>query len=422
MIVTMLALLATASPDNIDVTRVSAKHPRVVTAVRPTPDATLRVVFRAGAADDGIEYGKTRLAQFYMTRGARNWLAFDEQVYAAGGTLEIVTGIRDCAFVLTAPKSAFDKLAPQLLKMVFAPTFAPDGFERARKIVATDYLQPGSEADLYAFVASQVMLTEGVEGGGDYNNPIWGDPDTVKRMSELAVRTHIKEKMTPANATVIAAGAFNPTTLRATLKPFAGGSERAQKRPDLKQYLPLEFSRWAPREIHLHLQLVDVSDAASIANTHVLASLLQDRIFWRLRKTGHVYGAFVLPVFEEWLDFLLVLFMVTPGIETPADKIMIDAIDEVSAGEFTDVELTRAKAMAKGRLQTVDDNSAELAKALATESRGLKTVGAEIVASVDAVDMASLKNAAAHALGRERSINVLFGKSRPREKRRASAE
>lgn len=423
----MLGLLALvgalgAAPGDIDVWRPSPAHPRVVLATnRSAPDATLRITFRAGAADDGIEYGRTRLSQIAIIEAQKGYEALDAAIYAAGATLELETSVRDCTFVLTAPRAAFDALAPKLLAHVLAPKIDKARFPQARRRATHDYLQAGSEEDLLAFVAGQVLLTEGVEGGGDYNNPLWGDPETLPNIGLASVEKHVHTKMVPANAVVFAAGNFDVGKLKAAVAKHKGGKERALRRPELLKYLPLEFSRWAPVEVHMHLQVVDVRDAKAAAMVHVLAALLHERVFWRLRRTGHTYSPVVAPYFEEWLDFLLVFFTVTPGLKEDPSGVMYAALDDIAAGNFTDEELARARAIARARLEDLAENPTRMAQALEPSSRGVPTLGPEVLVAIDGVERGGLGALAAKELARDHSVNVLFGRSRAKTGPRPSA-
>src|SRR5688572_20048205 len=63
VMIALTTLLLMGAVGDVEVSRASPKHPRVVLAPRATPDATLRIVFTVGAADDETDAGKTRIAQ-----------------------------------------------------------------------------------------------------------------------------------------------------------------------------------------------------------------------------------------------------------------------------------------------------------------------------------------------------------------------
>lgn len=405
------------APAKIEVWRAGPSSPRMVLAPDPSAaDAAIHVVFRAGAADDLLEEGLTRVSQYALLHGQDSapYSALDNALYGAGATLSVSTSVRECSFLVTAPKGGFDALAAKVVKQLLAPRITDEGVNRAKRLALTDMLQIGSAEWQSAFVAAAVLVTEGVEGGGDYNNPIYGDASVIRRLGAASVKKHVQEKLSPANAVVVVTGAFDPKKVKALVGAMKGGKERELRRPDIVKYLPFERDSAAvPREIHLQLQVVDVKDARSAAVVHVLAAYLHDRLVWRLRRSGHVYSPSVTTSFKEWLDFILVAFEVTPG---GADKdlraVMMTEIDDLEAGKVDAGSLKRATAIAKNRLELLELDPGAYAYALEAHARGVTTVGPEVRAMLGAVDEAAIKDAAQDSLSRSRAVSFVFGTTR----------
>lgn len=418
-----VASLTIAVP-TIEVWRASDKSPRVVLAPDDAAaDAAIHVVFRAGAADDGLEEGLTRLSQYALLHGqdGNTFGTLDAALYGAGAELAMSTSVRECSFTMHAPKAGFDAAAARVIKQLLLPKLSNDGVERARRLALTDQLQVGGAEWMNAFVAASVLVTEGVGAGGDYNNPIWGDSTTLRSISAAAVKTHVNEKLAPANAVVIVTGAFNAGKIKALVASAKGGKERALHRPDITKYLPFERDAATAKEVHLQLQVVDVKDARSAAVVHVLASYLHDRLFWKLRKSGHVYSPGVTTSFQEWMDFILVWFEVTRGATTDLRAVMMDEIDQVAAGTVDDASLQRAVALASGRLERLEADPAAFAQALEARARGVTTVGPEVRSAVVGVDKAALVDAAESFLSRSRAVSFVFGTTRRDGKRPGAA-
>ncbi len=416
MITVVLAMSIAAAP-TVEVWRAGPLSPRVVLAPDPNAaDAALHVLFRAGAADDLLEEGLTRVSQYALLHGQDGapFAALDGALYGAGAEMHVGTSVRECSFTIVSPKGGFDALAAKVVRQLLTPKVSDEGVARARHLALTDVLQVGSDEWQNAFVAAAVLVTEGVEGGGDYNNPIYGDASVIRRMNAVSVKKHLREKLSPANAVVVVTGGFDPKKIKALLAGAKGGKERALHRPDIVKYLPFERDSAAvPREIHLQLQVVDVTDARSAAVVHVLAAYLHDRLVWRLRKSGHVYSPMVTTSFKEWLDFILIGFEVTPG---GADKdlraVMMTEIDELEEGKVDAGSLKRAAAIAKNRLEQLEMNPGAYAQALEAHARGVTAVGPEVRAVLTSVDEAALVDAAQKYLSRSRAVSFVFGTTR----------
>lgn len=408
-----------AAPAPLTTWRASPTSPRALLAPNSSSaEAALRVVFLAGAADDGIEEGLTRLTQYALLHGqdARPYADLDAALFAAGASLDVDTSVRECSFTLTAPAAQFPALADRVLAMVLAPAISVPGAERANQLARTDFLEVGSQKWIQSFIAAEVMITEGVEGGGDYNNEVYGDPDTIRRIPASSIQKHISTKLTPANAIVVAAGKFDVARLKASIGKYKGGTERALRRPELVPFLPMQRDRMAPRHVEMQLQVVDVKTVQDAAIVHVLAAYLHDRLFFPLRKSGHVYSPFVDVAFEEWLDYIFVGFTVTSGGTLDYRRVMTNAIEGAAKGDVDPDSLARAKALAKGRLAALRDDPTAYADALVARVRGEPVVGEDVEAAVDDVSLADAKAAAARYLQKNHSVSFVFGATRTESK------
>ncbi len=424
---TTTATTATSTGDAsaIQLWRAAPTGPRVLLAPTSAPQAALRVTFLAGAADDGIEEGLTRLAQYALIHGqdARPYADLDAALFAAGASLDVDTSVRECSFTLTAASAPFPALADRLLKLLLAPAVSDGGAARARDLASTDVLEVGSAKWLQALVAADVMITEGVEGGGDYNNPVYGDPGTIRGIPAASVQRHVRQKLAPANAIVVVAGGFDPARLKKLIAPYRGGVERPLRRPELIKYLPLNRDKRAPQQVHMQLQVVDVTDAASAAVVHVLAAYLHERLFFKLRKSGHVYSPYVGTAFEEWLDFIVVMFTVTSGKHVDYRALMMEEINAAASSPLDPGSFARAKAMARQRLADVADDPAAYSDALVARVRGAPTIGPDVLAAVDDVSITDAGAAAARFFGKTRAVSFVFGATRrERDDDKASAE
>lgn len=202
----------------------------------------------------------------------------------------------------------------------------------------------------------------------------------------------------------------SPQSPKVVLAP--SGKERPMHRPDVVKYLPFERSADTDREVHMQVQVIDVTDARSAAVAHLLAAYLHERLFWKLRKNGHVYSPYVGTSFQEWLDFISIAFTVTRGATSDLHTVVLDEIDELAEGHIDDESWARAKALARQRLRDLEENPVAYAADLQARGRGVTTVGPEVRAALDALEKKDILDPAALFLSRKRSVSYVFGRTR----------
>lgn len=391
----------------VQVWRPSPHGPRVVLAPTDGPGAALRVVFMAGAADDGIEEGLTRLSQYALLHGQDRapYADLDAALFGAAAELDVDTGVRECGFTLRAPGEGFDALASRVLKQLFGGAVSDEGVDGARQLVRTQVLNDGAEEWMEAFAAAQVL---GVDGTGDYKNPIWGDPEVVARIPASSVKRHIARLLTPANAVIVATGRFSVAKLKAAVAKHRGGSERAVKRPDVIDHLPFDRERGSPREVHMQLQPLEVTSARSAALAHVLAAYLHDRLSWKLREREDVSRTIVRASFEEWLDFIGVVVTARPRAPLDLREVMMEEEAAATTKNIDEASFRRALAIARQRLLDTETTPAAYAVALVARIRGVPTVGPEVRAELETLAVNDLAEEARRSLSRSRAIGVVF--------------
>lgn len=416
-----LALLAAlAAPSAVNAAsfdsrteRRSAAHPRLVLAPRITPTATLRVVFHTGAADDGQQAGITRLGQHMLLEGNKRGApeALHRKLYAASATLTVETTVRQAIFELTAPRGRFDALALEVLDLLFRPKLSEAGLSRARALTLADELESGGTEELVSFVASRLVL-EGTADGGDYNTPRYGDAEVVSGLGFEQVQRHVSQKLTPANATVIVAGAFDEKRFKKALSRWRGGRARPFDRPVVAPYLPLAAERYAPREVHLHAQLLDLQSPEDAAAARLLTAVLEERVMWELRKKGVTYSTAALAVLREWADLIVVVVPVGEAKEVVVEVELRKLLDELALGHFLGEEFERNKAYVLAELERIDGDPLLLARELSMAPERVPWFAPTTAAALKRLSQARFVQIVSPWLAKKRSISVLFGRSR----------
>jgi predicted Zn-dependent peptidase len=370
---------------------------RFVLAPRPGLRATLVVQFAQGSVDDDKRSGLTRLAQHVLlTANAHlDWPALMTALHAGGGSLSIRTDLRSSAFVLEADRREFDELAPKLLAGVFAPLVDRRRYRVAIQRALHDAREPGHGAGLLEQVAQTAS-----EDTRYYNEPS-GDPDQIELVEAKAIEALLGGALGPANATVIAAGAFDRDRLVRTVRRFAGGRRAARGPPPFD--LPVRTAGVASREIQILAWplAVEWPQDAAVAR---LVSAITERVLWkRFREAGLAYAFDVEAALSPGVD----LFIVALPVRNPAGPdALAAAMEDVRLGRFDDALLERARAIALGQLAWEDRDAEALALALA--AGGAAWHGRAVDAALRALDRPTLAEKAGRLLARERTITLHF--------------
>jgi predicted Zn-dependent peptidase len=397
----------------------SQGKPALILAPRDTSLGILFVRFHVGSFDDDQEYGRTRFTQRALVdANSALGASFLEDVYAANATLELRTGLRECAFVLTAPKASFSKLATRLLDGLTSPRLDKKRFDRARRLTLDDQHIGGGLDAIISMVAGEVLLTEVSKGGGDYRNPPLGDRASVAELKPADLERHAATFFVPANASIAAVGPLDKK-LNKALQKLRGGKRNEVKRGDTAG-LPRELERYAPREMHLHAQVLELTSTKDVAVARVLEALVYDRMMWRLRWKGVTYGPYVGVHPFDWLDLLVIFVPVSNSRErgVRVEPLLREYLDQLIV-DVKDEDFIASREHVVGRMLQIDNRPGELAEALMRGNRRVSWHDDEVLAATRALTKEDFLAAVRQWLGPERSINYLFGRSRAKNERRA---
>jgi hypothetical protein len=407
------ALLTAATPlssrpFSFEVWRPTPRHPEVLLAPRPGGRAAAIIRFHAGAADDGDSPGLTRLAQLALLRGnvRLEHGTLIEEVYASGGTLTVTTDLATCDFRLEAGAEEFDRLARLLLQALLAPELRGGrSFEDVREKGLRDERESGG-GGLLAAVASLAARDPA------YGNPIHGEQATLEGLTLADVRRHVAELLSPANATVVLAGRFDPGAARRVLAPLAGGSARPRSRPGLQA--PFGMQVPSRREMYLVAFEARFEDAGRVAAARLAAAILGERMHETFRARGVGYSELALAVHTPWLDAMVVGLPAHDPSELPLGTIVEELIASVRDGEVEAAELARNRGWVLGELERIDRDAGALAAELAAGAGG-PWYGPGMVQALRELDRDAFAALAQPLFANDAAVRVLFS---PRAARR----
>jgi hypothetical protein len=405
LVAALLAGPALGFPFEVEELPAAEGQPRVILAPRAGPRAALVVSFAAGSVDDGNRAGLVRLAQHALL-SANQRLAYGPfllDVYASAGELAVETDPRDSAFVLEADGRDFTPLATRLLQALLAPRLDPARWHLAVARTVHDGHRPGGGGNLHSFVASIVIEDT------RYRNEPYGDPDQIDLIGRAEVERELRSRLSPANATVVVAGAFDRGAIVRALRGLRGGSPAATPPPRLA--LPFATRRAADREIHVLAHPMKIESARDAAVARVLGAAVEDELWRRFRQAGVGYSFTVLPARTPWLDLFVVVLPAHDPSSIDLAPYLKESLERVAGGKLDDARLAAARTVALARLRAVDEDPTALAGELA--AGGASWHGAAVAQAIASLDRAAFLETASRWLAPESAIQLYFGPPQP---------
>ncbi len=403
-------LLAAGDPQPyaVEVLRPSRRHPQLVLAPRPGDRAALLVRFAAGAVDDGSNPGLTRVAQRTLVEASPRhpYASLVRDLFAADGSLDLDIGIREATFLLEADRRDFDRLAGILLDLLFAPAIDPQGYKRARERAMIDERESSGRSDWIALIAPKVI------DQAQYGNAPYGEYDALLRMKPRDVEAHLRTALSPANATIVATGAFDAKALAARAARYSGGDPRALPPPELKT--PFSLMLPARKEVYLLAYKTSFGSPERTAAARIASALLEDRVHRVFRERGVGYSELVTPAHRSWLDLFLLVLPAHDPSSLPLGTMLEDEVDLVRSGGFSDAELERNRAWALAELEAAERDPAALARELALGADPA-WYGVAVVDRLRSLDRKALEPLFRELLSDSAAIRILYT---PRASRR----
>ncbi|WP_020563387.1 M16 family metallopeptidase [Methylosarcina fibrata] len=256
------------------------------------PLADVVVVFDAGSARDGKQYGLSSLTANLLDSGAGQWNADDIARRFESVGAEFSAGIsNDMATVslrTLTEKPLFDKALTTLQEILAKPAFNEEDFQREKKrTLAALKQREESPAEL-----ANIAFYKALYGNHPYAHPEAGDIDTVSKLNAKDLRRFYRQYYVAANAIVVIVGDLS----REQAEQTAG---------KLLSHLP-EGSKPAPLpDVVMPEKAQTLHQEFPSTQTHVLVGLpgidRKDPDFFSLYVGNHILGgsSLVSKLFEE---------------------------------------------------------------------------------------------------------------------------
>jgi hypothetical protein len=385
----------------VEALREGPDRPRLLLAPRTGELATLVIRFEVGAVDDGGLSGLTRLTQHALLAANRrlDLPALRTDLHAAAATLTVETGLRSAQFVLTAHREAFWPLARRLLEAVLSPRLAPDALPRAAARAVHEPVPERADEALVGLVAATALPD------GRYRNRPEGDRQILETLGVDDVADHLAHRFTPADATVVLAGAFPRGQALELLRRFRGGSTHPVERPTLA--VPVRTTIRSGREVHLVAYPLPLHGPGDGAKARLLGALVEDELWRTFRDAGVGYSFLVAAAPAPWLDLLVVSLPATDPSRLDLRPHLRQVLERIRGDRLEAAALARGRAAALAALRAEDEAAEPLARSLAaggTAWHGPAVAGALATASpADAATWLDPANA----------IEISFGGRRP---------
>lgn len=398
----LVAGAAAAAPFEVLRHRESEQHPQLILAPRDGELATLVVAFPAGRFDDGDDRGVTRLAQHVMLEANKRGRYEDlvRELFGTGATLQIHTGLRQSAFVLTAHAQDFPKLAERVLTLTLSPVMDPARMEAAAQRTAQDPALTAGRGSIEGWLALAAVTDTRYHA-----QPLLRARDVLSYPEERVKRC-LNGVLSPRNATVIAAGAIDGEALRATLKRFHGGLPARVSRPSFT--LPIIEKIASPNEVHVVSYPMELTSPQQSAAVRVLGHVLRDLLEQRFRRVGVGYSFSSGPLVLPWMSGLVVTLPAEDPSKVDLGPFLLEEVARVREGKVPAEWVMRGRSRVLAELKAADSSPESVAAELATGLYTPAWYDAALVTELQALTPESFTRTIAPWLQEERRIHLVF--------------
>jgi hypothetical protein len=258
------------------------------------PTVSMLVSFGAGFSDDegpGVTaQTQTALINANSAFPLRTWL---ESAFAAGASLKTSLSPRQANFVLSAPREEFAVLASPLVAALLGPRLSASAFAALR-----GHAPPGGSlaSDTQLLMHQIEPLVLAGSSPRFLGKPTWREFDEVQE--------YLRAHFTPANATIVVVGGFEPVKVRALFRA-SGGTRRTYRRMSTIAGAHAQV----PSRLKLHLIGYPLPELSPVdaAATRVIERRLYVELTKKLRENGVAYSIDVTPTLTPWFDGLLLV-------------------------------------------------------------------------------------------------------------------
>lgn len=268
------------------------------------PLADIRVIFDAGSARDGDQFGIASLTSALLDTGAGTWdadtIARRFESVGAKFSSGISTDLAYLALRSLTRKDLFDKALSTMSTIVAEPTFSDKDFERDKKIILAS-LQHREESPS---ALARIAFNQALYGQHPYAHPGSGFIATITKITSADVKAFYKQFYVSNNATVIIVGDLDRTQAQNIANKLVAELAKGQKPEPLPLVsMPIQGNtrhiEFPSEQTHVLSGLpgIDRKDKdyfPLVVGNHILGgSGLVSKIFGEVReKRGLAYSAY----------------------------------------------------------------------------------------------------------------------------------
>lgn len=256
------------------------------------PMVDVQVIFDAGSARDGRQFGLAALTAGLLDTGAGSWNADDiaERFESVGAVFSVGSAIDNASLSLRTltDKPLFDKALDTMRVILTQPGFKQADFEREKnRTLAGLKQQEESPGDL-----ASIAFYKALYGEHPYAHPEVGEIDTVSALTVEDLKHFYRQYYVAANAMVVIVGDLSKQQAEQTAAKLLADLPSGQKPADLPEVsMPTKSSQQ-------HLEFPS-------SQTHVLVGLpgisRRDPDYFSLYVGNHILGGngLVSKLFDE---------------------------------------------------------------------------------------------------------------------------
>jgi predicted Zn-dependent peptidase len=402
---------------SVEVTRLPNGLTVVTDAMPHLETASLGVWVGAGSRDEEPdEHGISHLLEHMAFKGTTRRTArqIAEEIEAVGGDINAATSVETTAYYARVLRNDMPLALDVISDILTDPTFDPDELAREQNVIIQEIGACEDTPDDLVFE----YLQEQAFPGQPVGRSILGTPATVRAFNPKKLRAYLARNYRGPDMVIAAAGAVDHAVIMAEVeRRFGGFNGPAAPAPQ-----PARFgggARIVPREleqVHVALALEGVPQRDPSLHslqvfTNVLGGGMSSRLFQEVREQrGLCYAiySFHMPYSDTGM------FGLYAGTDAADVRdLMQVVVDEIAATAetLTEVEVNRAKAQMKtGLLMALESSGArieQLARQMLSYGRPIPLD--EIVGKIDAVTVASAREAGRALLRRSRPALAALG-------------
>lgn len=376
------------------------------------------------------EHGISHLLEHMAFKGTvtRTSREIVETIEAVGGDLNAATSTETTAYYARVMKADVPLALDVLSDILANPTFVTEELEREKSVIEQEI---GAAQDTPDDVVFE-YLNELCYPDQPIGRSLLGTPKTLKAFRRESLQSYLSTHYRGPSMVVAAAGAVDHRrVVEEVATRFASFDATVPPRPQ-----PAAFGKGGARVVHRELEQAHLTLALEGVTqtdpslfslqvfTNILGGGMSSRLFQEVReKRGLCYSIYAFHAPHSDTGFFGLYTGTDPADAPEMMEVIVDVINE-SVETLTEAEIARAKAQMKAgllmALESCSTRAEQLARHILAYGRPLPVE--ELIGKIDAVSLASTRDAARALLARSHPAVVALGSGRGLDAAVASAE